>query len=476
MKKSGTGSDGKNVHIHRMNSNGTVGPQVETHKWSSGWTTAGFYRIGGTTYLFLLKKSGTGSDGKNVHIHRMNSNGTVGPQVETHKWSSGWTTAEFYVTGGSVYLFLLKEGNGHVHMHVIKSNGGIGEELPDIPTIEALHGNTINSTSTLTATDIGAANHILRGNVQIHSVNRRGGVGSKVDVRAWTSGWTTAELFMVSNTTHLFLLKRRGSGSDGKNVHIHKMDTDGTVGDQVAAYDWTDGWTTATFYRAGSSMYLFLLKANGTGSDGNNVHVHVMNSDGTVGAQIQVLKWTSGWTTAEFYRLGNTTYLFLLKRMGAGSDGKNVHIHKMNSDGTVGAQIEAHKWDRGWTTVNFYKVGNTTYCFALMKSGAGSDGKNVHIRKIKPNGTIGGKIETHQWTAGWTTAEFYRIGSATFLFLLKNYGTGSDGSNVHIHRIKTDGKIGAQVEAHKWSVGWTAACFYGTSKKKFLFMLKGLRR
>jgi hypothetical protein len=52
------------------------------------------------------------------------------------------------------------------------------------------------------------------------------------------------------------------------------------------------------------------------------------------------------------------------------------------------------------------------------------------------NGTVGSRVENHKWTEGWTTANFYTIGSKTYLFLLKERGAGADGNNVHIHQIR----------------------------------------
>jgi hypothetical protein len=56
--------------------------------------------------LFLLMES-TGQ----VHIHRMNDNGTKGPRVAREDWSRGWTSAE--VTGN--FLLLIK-ANGPAYL------------------------------------------------------------------------------------------------------------------------------------------------------------------------------------------------------------------------------------------------------------------------------------------------------------------------------------------------------------------------
>ncbi|MCB8979311.1 MAG: hypothetical protein H6657_18010 [Ardenticatenaceae bacterium] len=313
----------------------------------------------------------------------------------------------------------------------------------------------------------------LRGNVQNHVVHDDGSIGALKGYYQWTNGWTSAGFYTAGSDTYLFILKAKGFGSDGNNVHIHKMNSDGTLGDQVEAHRWTEGWTSAEFYTAGSNTYLFILKAKGFGSDGNNVHIHKMNSDGTLGNQVEAHRWTEGRRSAEFYTAGSNTYLFILKAKGFGSDGNNVHIHKMNSDGTLGDQVEAHRWTEGWTSAEFYTAGSNTYLFILKAKGFGSDGNNVHIHKMNSDGTLGDQVEAHRWTEGWTSAEFYTAGSNTYLFILKAKGFGSDGNNVHIHKMNSDGTLGNQVEAHRWTEGWTTAQLYTTgSNKTQLFCLK----
>ena len=191
--------ENENVHVHEMTNNGGVGPMTEARDWSSGWTQAEPFTVGGSTFLFLLKE-GNG----HVHIHQLLPNGTVGPEVERHDWSSGWTTVSFFQTGGKTFLFLLKEGDGTVHIHQMNSNGS---------------------------------------------------VGPRTDTRDWSSGWTQAEPFTVGGSTFLFLLKE-GNG----HVHIHQLLPNGTVGPEVERHDWSSGWTTVSLYYVGGSTWLFLLK------------------------------------------------------------------------------------------------------------------------------------------------------------------------------------------------------------------------
>ncbi len=129
---------------------------------------------------------------------------------------------------------------------------------------------------------------------------------------------------------------------------------------------------------------------------------------------------------------------------------------------TVGQEIDRHDWSKGWTTAEFYTIGGVTYLL-LLKKGKGM----VHIHRMNTDGTVGPQIITYDWSTLWTTAEFYTIGGITYLFLLKE----SDGV-VNIYRINTDGTVGAQVRAYDWSKGWTTAEFYTIGGVTYLLLLK----
>jgi hypothetical protein len=190
-------------------------------------------------------------------------------------------------------------------------------------------------------------------------------VGDRVASYKWTQGWTTALIYVVGGAPSLFLLKVTGFGSDGNSAHIHALNNNGSVGARVASYKWTQGWTTALVYTAGGAPYFFLLKASGFGRDGNNAHIHALNNNGSVGARVASYKWTQSWTTAIVYAAGGAPYLFLLKGLGFGRDGNNVHIHALNNDGSVGARVASYKWTQGWTTVGTYTIASAEYLFLL---------------------------------------------------------------------------------------------------------------
>jgi hypothetical protein len=219
--------------------------------------------------------------------------------------------------------------------------------------------------NTLTKTDLATLDSLPRGILHAHVLQPDGTLGRRRDTQHWTNGWTTGITYTLEGQVYLLLLKRTGTGNDGNNVHVHKFNSDGTVGDLVASYKWTEGWSTAIAYVAGNAPYLFLLKVWGFGRDGNNVHIHKLNSDGTVGDRVASYKWTQGWTTAMVYTIGGAPSLFLLKVTGFGSDGNSAHIHALNNNGSVGTRVASYKWTQGWTTVGTYTIAKSDYLFLL---------------------------------------------------------------------------------------------------------------
>lgn len=298
-----------------------------------------------------------------------------------------------------------------------------------------------------------------------HEMRSDGSVGPRrFTAFDWMSGWTTVRTFTVDNAgsadPYLFALN-----SNTGDALIHRLGDDGTIGPEVWSNHgdpWTTGWTTASFYTIYGTTYLFLLK-QGNG----RVHIHRMNDDGTIGPRVWNRDWSSGWTTAEAFTVGTATYLFLLKEATG-----DVHIHRLDdSDGTVGARVLDTIWSSDWTTAAFYRLGNVTYLF-LLKASTG----RVHIHRMNVGGTVGERVAEDNWTSGWTTAVPFTVGGSPFLFLLKE----SNGS-VHIHPIRSDGTLAPRVDDRDWTSGWTDAAFWEAGGQTFLVINKhsatrGLRR
>jgi hypothetical protein len=289
----------------------------------------------------------------------------------------------------------------------------------------------IQPSNRLSSGDIALARRIVPSNVHTNRLSSQGLVEAEIDRFNWTDGWSTAKFFKVKTKKFLFLLKK----SNG-TVHIHEITNNEKIGNLIQVADWTDGWSIAEFYVINGITYLFLLK----GSNGT-VHIHKMEDNGTVGALVSELNWTSGWTSAKFYKIGTTTFLFLLKE----SSGL-VHINTMLNNGQVGTKIKEYNWTSGWSNVEIYTINSKVYLF-LLKSSTGL----VHLHTITKDGMVE-LISKDDWTLGWTISTFYAINNTTYLFLLKK-----TPGTVHIHKMNFDGTIGALVAEYDWSNGWTSA-------------------
>ena len=344
-------------------------------------------------------------------------------------------------------------------------------------TITPPPGTTIGQHGGLSNGDVAAVDLIYNsnpGHLHINRVNAGGGVGPRVERHTWTQGWTHAVPYRVGGNGHLLLLKERGFGADGNNVRAHRINTDGSIGSIAASYRWTQGWSTVSFYSVAESVYLFLLKRVGYGSDGNNVHIHRMKADGAVGPRVASHRWTPGWTQAVPYAVGGSKYLFLLKECGYGSDGNNVHIHQIKADGAVGPLAASYRWTQGWSTVSSYSVGGSAYLFLLKRIGEGADGNNVQVRRMDADGTLGPTVASNKWTQGWTEAVPYRVGGGDYLCLLKELGYGADGNNVHAHKVNANGSVGSRVQSLQVMEGYSTVSLCETAGRPYMLFLSSM--
>lgn len=177
----------------------------------------------------------------------------------------------------------------------------------------------------------------------------------------------------------------------------------------------------------------------------------------TIGPNIYNYNWTAEWDSVEFLNQGGQTYLLLLK-----SSTGDVHIHKMRGDGSVGERIFDKKYSSGWTSAKFFEVNNRNYLF-LLKQSTG----DVHIHQINTDGTVGQRIFDKKWTSGWSETQFYTVGNKTYLFLYK-YQTG----DVHVNRINSNGTVGDLIFNKKWTPEWTTASHFKTNNKSYMFLIK----
>lgn len=235
---------------------------------------------------------------------------------------------------------------------------------------------------------------------------------------------------------------------------------------------WSKGWN-AGVYEINNQQYLFLLKhSNGL------VHIHKIKKDGSVGTRVKKYDWTKGWSNFNFYKVKDKTYLFLMKA-GGGDDYTNglVHIHEMNNDGTVGKRVEKHDWTKGWRKIEFFNYKNKTYIILSKDNGL------VNIREMKNNGGVGELIINSK--------AFLKNSKVPFLFpeikvittpnAIYIYGINYNGKKTIYSQFKFYEKNNKfkleQIDTQEWSKGWFDLDIYQESKDKSYFLIsKGLNR
>lgn len=354
-------------------------------------------------------------DYTNVHIHEMfpeDPDKIVGNRVGDYKWTDGWTQAKPFSVNGKDYLFLLKEIDGTVHIHKIKKSGEIGTMVQELN---------------------------------------------------WTGGWTSAEFFdtetktlfkdgtlKMVKKTFLLLHKKEGLSSKGKNVHIYKMNDDGTVGEYIFGDKWTENWTHLRTFKLEMDNFLFL-----SNQDSGVFKIYQLQDNGKIGSPRRYKGRSDNYlfkdsSTVEIYQIQDQTYLLLLKKETF-FNGNNVHILKMEIDESNYFMFSMHEersWSEGWTQAKPFKVGDKHFLF-LLKEGDGT----VHINEIISTGNEIGRVckkddknyiyKEYAWTNGWSTVEFYHKAENTFLFLLKKFGgTGQENIKYNVdvaaHKVEYD--------------------------------------
>lgn len=235
---------------------------------------------------------------------------------------------------------------------------------------------------------------------------------------------------------------------------------------------WSKGWN-GKIYEINNQQYLFLLKySNGL------VHIHKIKKDGSIGKRVKNYDWSKGWSNLNFYTVKNKTYLFLMKA-GGGNGYTNglVHIHEMNEDGTVGKRIEKHDWTKGWRKIEFFSYKSKTYIILSKDNGL------VNIREMKDNGGVGKLVINSK--------SFLKNSNVPFLFpeiklicindTIYIYGINYNGKKTIYSQFKFYEKNSKfkleKIDTQNWSKGWFDLDIYQESKEKSFFLIsKGLKR
>jgi hypothetical protein len=76
-------------------------------------------------------------------------------------------------------------------------------------------------------------------------------------------------------------------------------------------------------------------------------------------------------------------------------------------------EFYSKEWSSGWSTIDFFKMGDSTYHMALKeKSG------NVSINQYDYTGAPK-EIWSADWSGGWSTLETFSMGGKTYAFIYK---------------------------------------------------------
>jgi predicted Zn-dependent protease len=344
-------------------------------------------------------------------------------------------------------------------------------------TITPPIGITIGQRDGLSNGDVAAVDSMYGsdpGNVHVNCITNSGTLGARVERHSWSQGWTQAVPYSVGGQPHLFTLKELGLGRDDNNVQIYRIKDDGGIGERIEGHRWTEGWSTVAFYQAGDHLHLFVLKRVGYGSDGNNAHIYRMQADGTLGPRVASYRWSEGWTRALPYIAGGNPHLLLAREWGTDEEGNNARAHRINANGSVGSLVTGYAWGEGWSTLAMYQTGAYPCLLLLRRAGFAADGDNVRVHRVEADGSIGAKLEGHQWGEGWTQAVPFVIGTRRYLFMLREFGPADDGNNVHIHTINSTGTIGGRVQSVQVIQGYTTLAFYASQGRTYLLSLRAL--
>lgn len=342
----------ENAHVHQVHSTGRLGDTDFRYQWSDGWNIVESYSAAASpdkTHVLLLKSS----NGK-IHLHKPHTEGNLGAKIADYDWASGYTSAKSFRLKNRSFILFYRYADGEIRLREIKADG----KLYPTPSSNVVYSHP-------------ETNFRISDNLKL------------------PEEYSSVEFYDINGEVYLFMLKGQpiqlqipiqftpmGNGKVSifkvhQNRRIPVSDTAAFAsGDAglphltfIKEYDWSAGWSTAKFYKTKDAngvlqTYLMLLKTTS-----GLVHLHKMNTDGTVGQRIKNYDWSSGWSTAEFYEVEGTTYLMLLKK----SNGR-IHLHKMKTNGEVGELVRDYNWSSNWTSTNFYTCNNDKLCALMMKA------------------------------------------------------------------------------------------------------------
>jgi hypothetical protein len=283
--------------VYQLSHHGQIETVVNQRTLLTRAKVACTYKVGPNNFVFLLRTS-TGA----TRTHSINIDGSIGPRVHSATWSTGWTAAVAYNILLSNYLFLYKAGSGTVHINEIRADGTPGPHRD---------GSLLSGWTSIAQYAIGTSNFLIlvnstNGDFEVYPIEFDGNIGIRrqQDSNAF-SGFTVIKPFSVPGGGHyLFCLRPSDS-----HMQIRKIEDNGCIGSIIQRRNWSDGWTVGTPYNIGTSTFVFLLKT-ATG----DLHINRINYDGKVSSMTDERRIGTGWTAGVTYNVGAGQYMLLTGR------------------------------------------------------------------------------------------------------------------------------------------------------------------
>lgn len=292
-----------------------------------------------------------------IHIARHDSCGEQGDVIEKDVWSSGWTFVREFNTSQGKFLFILKQKDGNAQVLSLNEAGSIGGSVESY----SLHKNVTSAEIHYPDGDpVLVLHERQRGRIATWAFGEDGritGVTSDQTRRALKHK-DVVKPFRVGNNRYLFALDRWYGGAT-----IFPLTSSGALSENaswiVNDKDWTTGWSSATFFRKGGNTFLILYKVS-TGRIG----VKRMNADGTIqpgwfqkpGSNGY---WQGGWT----HFAVKQSKLFMYKRHKG-----RLKVHELSANG-IGAKISDTNIRIGWTDIGAFKLNGNVYLAKLNEEG-----------------------------------------------------------------------------------------------------------
>lgn len=231
----------------------------------------------------------------------------------------------------------------------------------------------------------------------------------------------------LTNSTDLSIVKNKTT----VRIHSHNKNT-GAQGILKDNRTWSPGWSFIRPFKKNGEKYLFLIK-----NRNGKARIMKLNSNGTVGDEVGAYELTKNVTSVEFLYPNNQPVLMLHTRQSG-----RVILWQIKVDGSLGSILSDHRETalRYKDTVLPYRVGGNWFLFGLDRWYGGAT-----AFPLKNNGTLDKATEplfnNENWTRGWSQAAFYRADNKTYLILYKTEHLHNleQGGKIRVKRVLNDG-------------------------------------